>query len=227
MAGSVCQSPRQEVFQPGTAFLRSGGITMVSQNPTDVAAPAGRGFVTEETVITSAGGGLLYSVPSFWGAVIAGTLTVLTIGIFSECLMFGCHVGVATDGMVSFGPGAAIWLIVTACIAYFVGGLVAGQLSYGAGLVRGLTVWGLSVPLVLVIGAMVSGGAGLAYSHFTHVTEQVANGTGASTLSNGNIYIDYAGAWIAWLMLLGGLIFALIGASIPCSAKAKRTSMSS
>jgi hypothetical protein len=196
---------------------------MVSQSSTDVVGRTDRGFVTRETVVASSidSSGLEYPLPSFWGSVIAGAVVALSIGILSECLMFGCHVGVTAYGALNFGAGAAIWMIVTACVAYIIGGMVTGQLSLHGGWLRGLTMWGFSIPLLLLITAIISGGAGLAYSHFTHVTEQIANGSGATTLSNGNLYVNFASAWIGFVCLGCGLIFALIGSSLSAGCATK------
>src|SRR5690349_18877747 len=167
---------------------------MVSTNTTNVtgdiagATHSDRGFITEET--TSAAAPLAgYSEISptfrhshrFWPSVIAGSLVTISVFVLSMALMLGCGVGVSsTSHLLSFGWGAAIWIIITSCIAYFFGGMVSGSMD-SAGCfasTRGFTLWGLSVPLVMVIGAFVAGGAGLLYGlNSAHLTEQVTNQT--------------------------------------------------
>ncbi|HEX4056049.1 MAG TPA: hypothetical protein VHX86_17435 [Tepidisphaeraceae bacterium] len=198
---------------------------MVSQNPTEVVGHTDRGFVTQETIVATSTdlNDFGYPLPSFWGSVVAGTVVTLGIGALSECLMFGCHVGVTENGVLAFGAGAAVWMIVTTCIAYFVGGMLASRLSIGGGWMRGLTLWGFSLPLVLLIMAAISGGAGLAYPHIGHLTQQFASNAGLSNYTNGNIATNFVNAWIGFVCLACGLIFALIGstASDGCASNNK------
>jgi hypothetical protein len=191
---------------------------MVSQNVTEVTS-TNRGFVAQESVVAGASGpfdaGL--PLPSFWGSVIAGAVVVMGIGSLSASLMFGCYVGTYANGMLSFGWGAGLWIIATACIAYYFGGMVASRLSLAGGWLRGLVVWGLSVPLTALIAAFISGASGLAYAHTTRLAEQLTNNTGAATLYSGTLYVNYAAAWVVFFALLCGLIFSLFGASTSCA----------
>src|SRR5579884_1582837 len=121
-----------------------------------------RGIIEEHSVstLTPAGGTYSLTIPrytTFWGSVIAGTLLAIGIAIMSYALMFGCHVGTYANGVISLGWGAAVWIVVTACIAYFFGGMFSPCLSASgpeSGAFRGLSVWGLSVPLVMVIASL-------------------------------------------------------------------------
>jgi hypothetical protein len=202
---------------------------MVSTNTSNVtgdiagATRSDRGLITEETTSSVAplsGYSSTSSMPGhshrFWPSVIAGSLVTFSIFVLSMALMLGCGVGVSsTSHLLSFGWGAAIWIVITSCIAYFFGGMVSGSMD-SAGCfssTRAFTMWGLSVPLVMVIGAFVAGATGLLYGfNSAHLTEQVTNQTGAAYLQQGNLFINYGGAWTAFLSLLGGLCFSVIGA---------------
>jgi hypothetical protein len=203
---------------------------MVSSNVSGVVGGVAtdRGFVTEETIVTASADmrDMEYPMPSFWGSVVAGALLALGLGALSICLMFGCHVGTDMNGDLSFGAGAAVWMIVTVCIAYFFGGLLASGLSLRGGWLRGVTMWGLSIPLALLILAFTSGSAGLAYAHMTHLTEQFANSTGAASLSNGHMFVNYYAAWVAFISLACGLISAVIGSSKSCGCAVRNKQIS-
>jgi hypothetical protein len=153
--------------------------------------------------------------PYFWGSVVAGAVVAMAITALSEALMFGCHVGTNSNGDINFGGGAAVWIILTSCVAFFFGGWVAGcfGIANRSGLLRGLTVWGLSVPLSVALGSVISAGAGLAYVHTSQLAEQITNNTGSANLAQGQMFVNYGGAWTAFFALLGGLIFAIIGSA--------------
>lgn len=199
---------------------------MVSQTSPEVAAQQGRGFMVEETVVsTPMNASVGVPLPSFWGAVVAGTVVAISIGAMSSALMFGCHVGTAASGAINFGAGAAIWVIVTACIAYFFGGMVASRLSMIGGAMRGLVVWGLSIPLNFALSTFFWGSAGLAYAHTTQLTQQIANNTGSATLYGGDVFVSYTAAWIVFVALVLGLAFAVLGAMSAgqCSMSSQHT----
>ena len=173
---------------------------------------ATRGPIIEETVVAARNvPDLPLPMPSFWGSVVAGSVVVLGIGALSELLMVGCHVGVMENGAPAVGLGTAFWMAITACIAYYVGGLVASRLSLNGSWLQGLVLWGFSIPLSLLIGAAITGAAGVAYAHTTHLTEQLANSTNAGSLYGGNLFFNFAGIWTAFVTVALGLIFAVIG----------------
>jgi hypothetical protein len=172
-------------------------------------------------MVATSGNDMPMPTPSFWGSVVAGTMVVLGIGALSEFLMFGCRVGVYRNGAPDLGAGAAIWMIITSCIAYFVGGLVASQLSLNGTWLHGIVLWGFSIPLSLLIGAAVTVAAGTAYAHTTDVTEQVLNSSGAGAIYNGNVFVSFAGAWAAFLSVILGLIFAVLGSTAGACACAQ------
>jgi len=179
-----------------------------------------RGFVTDvATSPTTYSSNLTYLGHHhyFWGPVIAGTLVVFSVFMLSMSLMFGCHVGTYNpSGALSFGAGAAWWIVITSCIAYFFGGMMAGAFhgnnsaDYDDGALRGLAVWGLSVPLFMVIFAVISGGAGLAYGYATNTIEQATNATGAAHVYHGNLFVNYGGAWTVFASLICGLFFSWV-----------------
>lgn len=201
-----------------------------SQNPTNgptTEAAIGvmrteRGFVTAEP--ENAGLSRQYAgIPQygqtsyFWGAVIAGTLFTVSFFVLSWLLMLGCHVGVTRAGLLSMGAGAAWWTIITAVVAFYLGGLIAGYISrpIGGGWLKGATVWGLSIPLALCICAIVSAGSGLlAGSTAPHISiMESANNVraiGSQVVYSG---ISFGAIWTGFWSLLVGLFCAVAGSS--------------
>lgn len=97
-----------------------------------------------------------------WGAVFAGLFFVITASWLLFLLGSAIGVGVAdaTDMEAmgqGFGIGAAIWLIVTTVIVYFLGGWLAARLDgnpdKGNGLLHGLVVWSAVGVLILLLGS--------------------------------------------------------------------------
>jgi hypothetical protein len=118
-------------------------------------------------------------------------------------------------------------MIITACIAYFVGGMVASRLSLNGSWLQGLVLWGFSIPLSLLIVAAVTAAAGIAYAHTTQLTEQIVNSSGTGALYQGNVFVNFAGAWAAFLSVGLGLVFALLGSTTgSCACSQKGTSIS-
>ncbi|MDB5356656.1 MAG: hypothetical protein JWN24_3109 [Phycisphaerales bacterium] len=200
---------------------------MVSpQNPTNpeatIAGRTDRGFVPPEYATTAGQAAVAPAYVAapwphyyFWGSVVAGTATVMAIGFLSLALMFGCHVGTYENGAISFGLGAGLWIIVTSAIAYYIGGMVASSFTDARqmGWLRGMTVWGISVPLTFLLIAIIAGGFGLAYGASTHTTEQVMTNTQAATLRHGDLFVNFGGAWTVFISLAVGLFCALTGGS--------------
>jgi hypothetical protein len=195
----------------------------VSPNIGSGTVTAPRGFVGEELTSIS---GPVYGQSAqlayrgrnyFWGAVIAGTLFVLSLFVLSWFLMLGCHVGVARDGVIALHGGSAAWLIITSCIAFYFGGMIAGRISGpdSNGWLRGITVWGLSIPLTLCIWGLVAGGIGLLSAAAPHVNvvEQVNH---AQAIGGYGVYnfVPFGAVWAAFVGLACGLVFATIGSSM-------------
>ncbi|HEX2140365.1 MAG TPA: hypothetical protein VHG33_11710 [Woeseiaceae bacterium] len=97
-----------------------------------------------------------------WGAIFAGLVFILA----ATWLMFllGSAIGIsiadASDAAAmgqGMGIGAIVWLLLTALLAYFLGGLLTGRLSgkpeRSAGMLHGITLWSVATVLMLVLGA--------------------------------------------------------------------------
>ena len=204
---------------------------MVSpQNPVTTSVSQGtvgtdRGFVPGDATTTApsyrsatdSAAAAHYPYPTyFWGAVVAGTLFVMSLFALSYFLMLGCHVGVTHSGTLALGWGAAIWIVVTSCVAYYCGGLIANQISrpLGSGWLKGAAVWGLSIPLGALVLAIIAGGTGL-LAGLTIPQTGVNAVNNAQTVAN-NLQPSVAGlnfgyVWTAFITLLAGLIFSVVG----------------
>ena len=198
---------------------------MVSDNLTNVQARSDRGIIAEETIVatsTNLNDFEEYPLPSFWGAIVSGAVVALSIGALSECLMFACRVGTYGNGQISMGAGAGIWLIVTTCVAYFFGGMLASRLSVRGGWMRGLTVWGFTILLLMLVSAFV-GGSALPYVHNAQMSEQIVSNSRVTTLYGGASFISYAGVWVGFLILVLSLLFSVIGATFAGTSRTAPT----
>jgi hypothetical protein len=99
--------------------------------------------------------------PISWGAIFAGVVFVLAISWLLYLL--GAALGLTVVGPAEvpeageeLGWSAAIWILVTSLIAFFLGGLfaarIAGIIDKTEGMLHGLAVWGLSTLLALLLG---------------------------------------------------------------------------
>ena len=187
---------------------------MVSQEqPITPGLMPGNRFVAEERgareqVVTQGAPvitGRTTGFPYFWRGAIAGTFFAITFCTMSYLLMLGCGVGVDASGQLIMSRGAAIWIVVTSALAYLLGGFISGRLNAldGTGWLSGLTVWGVSVPLILVLSAILSGGTGLA-----SLAPQAAQNTRLSFSSVQSAYV-----WTMFIALIVGLCCAAIGGS--------------
>ena len=104
-----------------------------------------------------------HSYSPYWRPVIAGALFALSLFVFSWYLMLGCHVGVDKDGTIDPGAGAAVWMCVTACVAFLAAGLTSSAISLprGMGVVKGIGIWALSLPLAAVLYSLAARGGDL------------------------------------------------------------------
>lgn len=138
------------------------------------------------------------SLPSrvSWGAVIAGAVVALTIGLMLNSL--GAGVGATsvdatargTPSASSFGIGAGIWFLVSNLIGLAVGGYVAARLSGTSdntdGTLHGLAVWGTTFLIsAVLLGNLVSGIASTAASGASSLVSSVASGTGSAVSAVG------------------------------------------
>ena len=113
-----------------------------------------------------------------WGPIVAGLFVALaTLTLLS---VLGAAVGLSNvdrnDSPSNFGIGAGVWGAVSALIAFFIGGMVAartaatpassvsrdGHITSGNGLLQGLMVWAVAVPLSAY--AVASAASGLAHT---------------------------------------------------------------
>ena len=136
----------------------------------------------------------------FWGAVITGTLVAITFTVMSIALMIGCHVGtVSATGAFIPGWGAAVWTVITACLAYFLGSYVAARMSTVSpgGWISGMAVWGLSIPLLTIITALVAIGGGTLLSPASSAT--------------GHVHVAYGQMWTLFASLIAGVFCAAMG----------------
>jgi len=138
------------------------------------------------------------SLPSriSWGAVIAGAVVALTIGLMLNAL--GAGVGATTvdaaahgsPSASSFGIGAAIWLLVSNLLGLAAGGYVAARLSGTAdntdGTLHGLAVWGTTFLIsAVLLGNLVSGIASTATTGASSLIGGVASGAGSAASAAG------------------------------------------
>ena len=136
------------------------------------------------------------SLPSriSWGAVIAGAVVALTIGLMLNAL--GAGIGATTvdaaardtPSASSFGIGAAIWVLVSNLIGLAVGGYVAARLSGTSdntdGTLHGLAVWGTTFLIsAVLLGNLVSGIASTAASGASSLVSSVASGSGTCSIT--------------------------------------------
>lgn len=206
---------------------------MVSpQNSTASDVAAGevrdRGFIREEIIATTSPAYApstatvpRYSHPVyFWGSVVAGSVLVFSLFCLSYLLMLGFHVGVDSSGMLALGWGAAIWFIVTSCIAYYFGGMISNCIapSSSGSMLKGSSVWALSIPLALMISAVIAGGsglfAGLNMPHFQEtVVTTASNAQQVATNLQPHLGLNFGFIWTAFIALICGLFFSLIGSA--------------
>lgn len=196
-----------------------------------------RGFIEEDVAVYSTepysrSSLLSRSYPvHFWGAVIAGSLLVISLFVLSYTLMIGCHVGVAQNGLLAFGWGTAVWLCVTSAIAFYFGGMLSNCISRPLSLdgwIKGASVWGLTVPLSLVIGAVIAGGSGLLTGLVPRVSEPIAAAATnaqavAVSVQQPHPGLVFAFSWALFVLLIIGLIFSILGSGSIAGAAARTT----
>ncbi len=146
--------------------------------------------ITEGTLVRPEGAPSLPPRVS-WGAVFAGAVVAVAIGLMLNAL--GAGVGAMlvdatqreTPSAGSFGIGAAIWLLVANLIGLGVGGYVASRLSGNAddtdGTLHGMAVWGTTFLIsAILVGNLVAGAASMATSAASNIVGGVARGAGAA-----------------------------------------------
>lgn len=100
-----------------------------------------------------------------WQAVIAGSLTGLVAQVVLSLLGLGVGLS-AAPGVKSFSIGAGLWFVLSAIVAYAIGGFIAARVSGGiarsAAGYQGLVTWALTTVVVLfmltsAVGSLVGG----------------------------------------------------------------------
>jgi len=125
-----------------------------------------------------------------WGAVFAGAIMALAIGLMLNVL--GAAVGATlvdatardTPDASSFGIGAGLWLLVSNLIGLVVGGYAAARLSGTASntdaTLHGMAMWAASFLIsAVLLGNLVAGVASTAASGVTGALGGIARGAGS------------------------------------------------
>lgn len=186
------------------------GGTTTSVSPTTV---DDRGIRETHYSIPSLGHGHLpthHGHHHFWGSVIAGTVIAISLSVTFYALMFGCHVGLYNpQGDVNWGVGAVIWSAITALLAFYVGGFVAGHLADDDrhGFIHGLSVWALSVPVVLVLTSIVAIATSMTYGGMAPAAAGHVRVGFMPTI----IQLSPGVGWMLFISLICGLVAAVFG----------------
>ena len=143
-----------------------------------------------------------------WGAIIAGLFFVITASwlLFLLGSAIGVSIADASDMEAigkGFGLGAAIWIVLSGIISFFLGSWVAARLSGrpddNDGVLHGLTLWSVATVVMLVlgswgIGSVIHAGQGL-ISGTASVGKMVAQSGGIPTdLSQSPLVTDVEAA---------------------------------
>ena len=114
-----------------------------------------------------------------WGAIIAGLFFVITVSwlLFLLGSAVGISIADASDMEAigrGFGLGAAIWIVLSGIISFFLGSWVAARLSGrpdgNDGMLHGLTLWSVATVVMLVLGSWGIGSV-------IHAGQALINGT--------------------------------------------------
>src|SRR5215213_10283702 len=153
-----------------------------------------QGATTRSTVVPE-------GAPSFasqvsWGAVFAGAVVAIAIGLMLNAL--GAGVGATTvdattrgtPSASSLGIGGAIWILISNLIGLAAGGYVAARLSGTSdntdGTLHGLAVWGTTFLIsAALLGNLVAGIASTAVTGASNLLGGVAQGAGSAVSAVG------------------------------------------
>lgn len=182
-----------------------------------------RGFIPEETVVAEGPGnaGMRTYYRPFWRPVMAGTLFAFSVFVMSWYLMLGFHVGINSAGLIVLGGGAAVWLWVTAFVAYFCGGVIANAMSPSSirsSWLKGAVVWGFSIPLAMALYAFIAQSAGLMIGlDLPHpvIVNVLQTPTSAAA--------DVGFSWVMFIGLAIALVASLMGSSAASCGCTQRT----
>jgi hypothetical protein len=92
------------------------------------------------------------------------------------------------------------------------------------GLLKGSSVWGLSVPLALVISAIIAGGTGLFGGlNMPHLADTMATTAGNARVVANNLQphpgLNFGFIWTAFIALALGLAFSVFGSASPLAMR--------
>lgn len=126
-----------------------------------------------------------------WGAILAGAVVATALQMVFSVLGLAIGLGAydVGDAARPFGIGAAVWVLLTALVTLFVGGMttgrLAGVLTRGDGMLHGIVLWGVSA---LLAAWMVASGAGaLLGGAFNVVGRTAAAATGGVVGAAGQV----------------------------------------
>lgn len=145
-----------------------------------------------------------------WGPILGGMVTTLATILLLSIL--GVAIGLSVVGpggtVGDLTTGAGIWGGLSALVAFFLGGWVAGRseaISMSTrypfpGLLNGALVWATTVILLLLLSALGAGGAlGYFGTSFNAITGSLTTGEAVT------------GAWTSFIALLLSLAAAMFG----------------
>ena len=143
-----------------------------------------------------------------WGAVIAGSVTAMSLMVLTAAFAYAVNVPGYNDGDYGFVTG--LYAVLTAIGAFLIGGAVttyfADRAEQHTGVLHGIMTWTLTVPLVLLLSGTAFGMFRMyAFNAFNRATAgQIAGTTN-----------DYrAAAWGVFLALFFGLLSAAFGGAL-------------
>lgn len=155
-----------------------------------------------------------------WAPIIAGALLAIAIIALSSSFAYATGV-MSVAGVRTYGWGAGIWSVITAGIAFFIGGMFAAGLlptrDGRYGMAHGLMVWGLAVPLILLAFSGSSGFSshGLIVAGMAHMTTNPARGQPNMDAARG-------AAWGQFISLAVGLCAAAVGGTFASNSDMPR-----
>ncbi len=145
-----------------------------------------------------------------WGAVIAGSVTAMSLMVLMSSFAYAVNVPGYNDGNYGFGTG--LYAVFTAIVSFLIGGAVttyfADRAEQHTGVLHGIMTWTLTVPLVLLLSGTAFGMFRIyALNAFSRATGGLTAGTGTAS--------DYrAATWGVFLALFCGLLSAAVGGAL-------------
>ncbi|HSL11219.1 MAG TPA: hypothetical protein VLA82_07885 [Actinomycetota bacterium] len=151
-----------------------------------------------------------------WGGVWAGL--VWTIGLLVLLSSLWLALGFGGTNIAAFADNIEWWLAGTAILALLVGGIVAGWAprarGVAAGLVNGMTVWGLLLTLSIIIGVPSLLGGAAIVGDTLQTADTVTDGGATSFPLDGNASL-WATFWTALIGFATAAIGGMIGGNLP------------